>query len=107
MQPRVVRRKEDRTAADAIEVGDLHQGVFVVDRVVRVARAAVRADVEISVAPRLPVATVGWEFAGFDPASLLKTQDLHTCFGEAPSNRGAGSARADDQNIDDLVDRSG
>src|SRR5262245_16961613 len=106
MQARVVRREEDRAAANAVEVGDLHQGFVVVDRVVRVARAAVRADVEIGVATRLPIATVGRKFAGFDPVSLLEAQDLHPGLGEAPSNCGTRSARADNEYIDDLISRS-
>ena len=42
----------ERVPADAVEVGDLHHGVVVVDKVVRVPRAAVGADVKIGVTTR-------------------------------------------------------
>ena len=104
---REMRREEDRAAADAVEVGDLHQRVVVVDGIVGVPRAAVGADVEIGVAARFPVAAVGRKIGGLDPVALLEAQDLHARFGEAPGHRGAGGAGADDEHIDDLVGRAG
>ena len=100
---RPVRRVDHRAAADAVEVGDLHQRVVVVDRIVGVAPAAVRADVEIGVAPGLPVAAVAGEVGGLHPVALLQAEDAHLGVGQAPGHRGARGAGADDQDIDLLV----
>ena len=100
---RPVRRVDQRAAADAVEVGDLHRRVVVVHRIVGVAPAAVRADVEVGVAPRLPVAAVAGEVGGFHPVALLQAQDAHPGVGQAPGHRGARGAGADDQDIDFLV----
>ena len=100
---RPVRRVDDRAAADAVEVGDLHRRVVVVDRIIGVAPAAVRADVEIGVAPRLPVAAVAGEVGGLHPVALLQAEDAHPGLGQAPGHRGARGAGADDQHIDHLV----
>lgn len=62
MHARVVCREENRPAAGAVEVGNLHRGVVVVDRIIRVPRPAVGANVEIGVVARLPVTTVAREF---------------------------------------------
>ena len=107
MHAREMRRVEDRAAADAVEVGDLHRRVVVVDGIVGVARAPVRADVEIGVAARFPVAAVGGEIGRLDPVALLEAQDLHARLGQAPGHRGARGAGADDQHIDDVVGRAG
>src|SRR5260370_12153900 len=77
----------ERVPADAVEVGDLHHGVVVVDKVVRVPRAAVGADVKIGVTTRFPIAPVAWQLGGFDPVALLEAHDLHPRFGQAPSDR--------------------
>ena len=103
MHAREMRGVEHGAAADAVEVGDLHRRIVVVDRIVGVARAAVRADVEIGEAARFPVAAVGREIGGLHPVALLQTQDLHARLGEAPGHGGARGAGADDEHVDDLV----
>ena len=103
MHARAVRRVDHRAAADAVEVGDLHRRVVVVDRIVGVAPAPVGADVEIGVAPRLPVAAVAREVGRLHPVALLEAEDAHPRLGEAPGDRRARGAGADDQDIDPLV----
>ena len=104
---RVMGGEEDCAAANPVEVGNLHQRVVVVDGVIGFPRAAIGADVEIRVAARFPIAAVAWELAGFDPVSLLEAEDLHARFGQAPGDGGAGSAGADDQDVDHLIGGSG
>ena len=103
MHARPVRRVDHRAAADAVEVGDLHRRVVVVHRIVGVAPAAVREDVEIGVAPRLPVAAVAGEVGRLHPVALLQAEDAHLGLGEAPGDGRARGAGADDQHIDALV----
>ena len=103
MHARPVRRVDHRAAADAVEVGDLHRRVVVVDRIVGVAPAAVGADVEIGVAAGLPVAAVAGEVGRPHPVALLQAEDAHPGFGQAPGHRRTRGARADDQHIDALV----
>ncbi len=107
MHAREMRHVEDRSAADAVEVCDLHCGAGVVDGIVSVARATVRADVEIGVAARFPVGARGGQLGRLDPVALLKTKDLHACLGKAPGHGGARGAGADDENVDDGVRRAG
>src|SRR5258708_17481646 len=64
MQAWVVRREEDRAAANTVKVGDLHYRVVVVDRVVGVACAAVWTNVKIGIAARFPIAPVARKFGG-------------------------------------------
>ena len=103
MHAREMRRVEHRAAADAVEVGDLHRRVVVVDRVIGWPGAPVRADVEIAVAPRLPVPAVAGEVGLLHPVALLQAEDFHPRLGQAPGHRGAGRAGADDQDVDDFV----
>ena len=77
VQARPVRRVDHRAAADAVEVGDLHDRVVVVDRIVGVAPALVRADGEIGVAPGFPVAAVAREVGRLHPVALLQAEDAH------------------------------
>ena len=100
---RPVGRVDDRAAADAVEVGDLHRRVVVVHRVIGVAPAPVRADVEIGVAAGLPVAAVGGKVGGLDPVALFQAEDAHPGLGQAPGHRGTRGAGPDDQDIDPLV----
>ena len=100
---REMRRVDNRAASDAIEVGDLHWRIVVVDGIIRVSPSPVGTDVEIAEAARLPIATVARKIPRFDPVALLEAKDLHARVGEAPGHRRARGARADDEDIDDLV----
>ncbi len=102
-----MRRVDHRAAADAVEVGDLHRRIVVIDGIVRVPRAPVGADVEIAEAARFPIATVGRKIRGLDPVALLEAQNFHARVGEAPGHRRARGAGADDEHIDDLVGGAG
>ncbi len=103
MHPREMRSVQDGAAADAVEIGHLHQRVVVVDRVVGVAPASVWTEIEIAVAPSLPVAAVAGEVGRLHPVALFQAQDLHARPGQAPCHRRARGAGADDQHIDRVV----
>src|SRR5205085_2348575 len=77
---RIMRGEQNSAPTNAVEVGDLHDRVIVVDRVVGVAPAAIRADIKIGVAAGFPVAAVRRKLGRLDPLALLKTQDLHSRF---------------------------
>ena len=99
MEAREVTRVQHRAAADAVEVGDLDRRVVVVDRIVGIARATVRAVVEVVELTRLPVAAGAGIFGRLHPVALLEAEDVHLRLGEAPGHRRAGGAGADDQNV--------
>jgi hypothetical protein len=104
---REMRGVDHRAAANAIEVGDLHWRIVVVDGIIRVPSAPVGTDVEIAEAARFPIAAVGGEIRRLDPVALLEAEDLHARVGEAPGHRRARGPRADDEDIDDLVGGAG
>ena len=103
MHARKMRGVEDRAAADAVEVGDLHRRIVVVDRIIGVAPAPVRADVEIADSAAPPSPARCWESDWLHPIALFQAQDSHLRLGQAPGHRGAGRAGADDQDVDDIA----
>ena len=103
VQPGIVPGVHDRAAAHAVEVHHLDRRVVVVDRIVRRPRPPVRAGGEIVVQPRLPVPPVARVVGLFHPVALFQAEDFHSCVGETPGHRGAGSAGADDQHVHRFV----
>ncbi len=97
---REVSRIEDRAPAHTVEVRDLdRRGVFV-DRIVGRVTAHVGADAGVGELARFPVATGAGEIGRLCPAALLQAQDAHPRLGQAPGERRAGRAGADDQYVD-------
>jgi hypothetical protein len=74
--------------------------IGVVDRIVGVSPASIRADMEIVELTRLPIAVGAGVFGGLHPVPLLQTKDVHLGLSEAPGHGGAGSPGADDQDVD-------
>ena len=103
MHAREVRCPENGAATNAVEVGDFHHRVVVVDRIVEIACAPVGTDIEVGVPPRLPIPPVGGIVGWLHPIALLEAQDAHLRVGKAPCNGRAGCAGANDQNIHHLV----
>ena len=97
---REMRGVHDGATADAVEIGDLHHRVIVVDRVVGHPAAAVGGDGEIIETPRLPVPPVGGEISRFHPVALFEAKDVHLGLGQAPRHRRPRGAGPDDQDID-------
>ena len=86
---RIMGRVHDRAAANGVEIGDLHHGVVVVDRIICVTRPPVRADIEIAITPSFPVPPVAGEVGLLHPIPLFQTQDTHFGLGQAPRHCGA------------------
>ena len=105
MKTRKVTGIKHRAAAYTIEVGDLDRRVVVVDRIVDVAGAPVGAEMELAHLARFIVAAIARIVGGFDPVTLLQTQDAHPCLGKAPGHSRARRTRADDQYIDRCIHR--
>ena len=103
MQPRPVRGVHHGRAADAVEIHHLDRRIVVVDRIVLGPGADVRARRIIAIEARLPVPARARILRRIHPAALVEAEDVHFCVGETPGDRGAGSAGADDQDVNGIV----
>ncbi len=99
MEAREVPGVQHGAAADAVEVGDLDRRGGVVDRIIGLACAPVRAVVEVVELARLPVAAGAGVFRRLHPVALLEAEDVHLRLGEAPRHRRARGAGADDKDV--------
>ena len=99
VQARIMRRVHHGRAADRVEVHHLDRRVVVVDRIVARPLADVRADGVVAEHPRLVVPPVGRIVGLLHPVALLQAKDFHPCLGEAPGDRRARGAGADDENV--------
>jgi hypothetical protein len=100
VQPRIMRRVHHGRAADGVEILHLDRRVVVVNRIVGGPLADVRAGGVVAEHPRLVITPVGGIVGLLHPVPLFEAGDFHSCLGKAPGDRGARSARADDENVD-------
>src|ERR1700749_1762067 len=99
MEAREVSCVQHGAATDPVEVGNLDRRIVIVDRIIRVARTAVRRVVELAELTRLPITPAGRVFGRLHPVALLQTKDVHLGFGEAPRHGGTGGPGTDDQDV--------
>ena len=103
VQARIMRRVHHGRAADGVEVHHLDRRVVVVDRIVARPLADVRTGGVVAEHARLVVPPVGRIVGLLHPVALLQAEDPHPRLGEAPGDRGAGGAGADDEHVDLVV----